>query len=152
MDSSARRQSAPACTAWLDRLASADPSSSLSLILSALGAALGTERLCIHLLERPDTLVCAASLFGLPPPPLASLVAAGLRSGRVAPVGLAAATAEVVVDDNVRASAAWAPFRDLAGSRDQQLRWAVPVLGPRRADRRDHRVPARYRPPAAGRA
>src|SRR5580693_6466938 len=33
------------------RLVSADPSSSLSLILSALGAALGTERLCIHLVE-----------------------------------------------------------------------------------------------------
>ena len=34
------------------RLVSADPSSSLSLILSALGAALGSERLCIHLADR----------------------------------------------------------------------------------------------------
>ncbi len=47
-----------------DRLVSAEPSSSLSLILSALGAALGSEQLCIHLLDG-DTLVCAASL-GLP--------------------------------------------------------------------------------------
>ena len=38
------------------RLVSADPSSSLSLILSALGATLGTERLSIHLLERPSSL------------------------------------------------------------------------------------------------
>src|SRR5499433_545888 len=61
VDSSARRQLSR-LHRLADRLASADPSSSLSLILSALGAALGTERLCIHLLDRPDTLVCAASL------------------------------------------------------------------------------------------
>jgi signal transduction histidine kinase/ABC-type multidrug transport system ATPase subunit len=111
-----------------DRLASADPSSSLSLILSALGAALGTERLCIHLLERPDTLVCATSL-GLPPPLLAawSRLSYGPAGG---PVGLAAATAEVIVDDNVRASAAWAPFRDLARAAKVGSSWAVPVLGP----------------------
>ena len=60
VDSSARRQ-LTRLHGLADRLASADPSSSLSLILSALGAALGTERLCIHLLERPDTLACAAS-------------------------------------------------------------------------------------------
>ena len=102
VDSSARRQ-LTRLHGLADRLASADPSSSLSLILSALGAALGTERLCIHLLERPETLVCAASL-GLPP----ALLAAWSRLGygpAGGPVGLAAATAEVVVDDNVRASA-----------------------------------------------
>ena len=44
-----------------DRLVSADPSSSLSLILSALGAALGSERLCIHLVT-DKILYCAASL------------------------------------------------------------------------------------------
>jgi len=111
-----------------DRLASADPSSSLSLILSALGAALGTERLCIHLLERSETLVCAASL-GLPP----ALLAAWSRLGygpAGGPVGLAAATAEVVVDDNVRASASWEPFRDLARAAKVRSSWAVPVLGP----------------------
>ena len=53
VDSSARRQ-LTRLHGLADRLVSADPSSSLSLILSALGAALGTERLCIHLLERPD--------------------------------------------------------------------------------------------------
>src|ERR1700735_2263201 len=39
----------------------ADPSSSLSLILSALGAALSSERLCIHLVS-DRSLFCAASL------------------------------------------------------------------------------------------
>ena len=127
VDSSARRQ-LTRLHGLADRLASADPSSSLSLILSALGAALGTERLCIHLLERPDTLVCAASL-GLPP----TLLAAWARLGygpAGGPVGLAAATSEVVVDDNVRASATWAPFRDLAEAAKVKSSWAVPVLGP----------------------
>jgi GAF domain-containing protein len=37
----------------------------------------------------------------------------------------------VVVDDNVRASAAaWAPFRDLARAAKVGSSWAVPVLGP----------------------
>ena len=79
VDSSARRQ-LTRLHGLADRLASADPSSSLSLILSALGAALGTERLCIHLLERPETLVCAASL-GLPPALLAAWSRLALRPG-----------------------------------------------------------------------
>jgi ABC-type sugar transport system ATPase subunit len=52
VDASARRQ-LTRLHGLTDRLVSADPSSSLSLILSALGAALGSERLCIHLLEGP---------------------------------------------------------------------------------------------------
>src|ERR1700728_1988779 len=49
-DSSARRQLSR-LHGLADRLASADPSSSLALILSALGGALGTDRVCIHLVE-----------------------------------------------------------------------------------------------------
>ena len=49
VDASARRQ-LTRLHGLADRLVSADPSSSLALILSALGAALGSERLCIHLL------------------------------------------------------------------------------------------------------
>ena len=147
LDSSARRQ-LTRLHGLADRLASADPSSSLSLILSALGAALGTERLCIHLLERSDTLVCAASL-GLQPPLLAawSRLGYGPAGG---PVGLAAATAEVVVDDNVRASAAWAPFRLLAREAEDQQLLGGAGAGAERADRRDHRVPARCRPARSG--
>src|ERR1700753_4325845 len=68
VDSSARRP--PTRLHRLaDRLVSADPSSSLSLIMSALGAALNAERLCIHLVSDPgsgpdpdQSLVCAATL------------------------------------------------------------------------------------------
>ena len=64
VDSSARRQ-LTRLHGLTDSLVSADPSSSLSLILSALGAALGSERLCIHLRDE-KALICAASL-GLQP-------------------------------------------------------------------------------------
>ena len=50
VDSSARRQ-LTRLHGLTGRLVSSDPSSSLSLILSALGAALGSERLCIHLVD-----------------------------------------------------------------------------------------------------
>ena len=63
VDSSARRQ-LTRLHGLTGRLVSSDPSSSLSLILSALGAAIGSERLAIHLLE-DGQLVRAASL-GMP--------------------------------------------------------------------------------------
>ena len=97
VDSSARRQ-LTRLHGLADRLVSAEPSSSLSLILSALGAALGSERLCIHLLSG-DALVCAASL-GLPDALLGawSRLPFGPAGGRS---GVAAATEQPVVD-NVR--------------------------------------------------
>ncbi len=126
VDSSARRQLSR-LHGLADRLTSADPSSSLSLILSALGAALGSGRLCIHLLAG-DSLVCAASL-GLPDALLSALarVPCGQAGG---PVGVAAATAAPVVD-SVRVGAAWAPpLRDLARAAKVASSWSVPVMGP----------------------
>ena len=117
VDSSARRQLIR-LHGLTGRLVSADPSSSLTLILSALGAALGSERLCIHLLE-DASLVCAASL-GLP--------AAAARLVRLpcgpagGPVGLAAAGQAPVIEENVRAGTTWGPFTELARS----ARWPVP--------------------------
>ena len=68
VDSTARRQ-LTRLHGLADRLVSADASSSLSLIMSALGAALSAERLCIHLVSDPgsdagpdQSLVCAATL------------------------------------------------------------------------------------------
>ena len=125
VDSSARRQ-LTRLHGLADRLVSADPSSSLPLILSALGAALGSERLCIHLLAG-DALVCAASL-GVPDALLSawSRLPIGPEGG---PAGLAAASEQPVVD-NVRAGATWAPFSDLARAAKVASSWSVPVLGP----------------------
>ena len=125
VDSSARRQ-LTRLHGLADRLVSAEPSSSLSLILSALGAALGSDQLCIHLLAG-DTLICAASL-GLPDALLSawSRLPCGPGGG---PPGLAAATEQPVVD-NVRTGAAWAPFSDLARAAKVASSWSVPVMGP----------------------
>jgi signal transduction histidine kinase/ABC-type multidrug transport system ATPase subunit len=125
VDTSARRQ-LTRLHGLTDRLISADPSSSLSLILSALGSALNTERLCIHLANPSDlSLHCAASL--------------GFVSGELepwarlpfgpagGPVGMAAAEGRPVVADNVRA---WRTFRELAKSTTVASSWSVPVQGP----------------------
>jgi signal transduction histidine kinase/ABC-type multidrug transport system ATPase subunit len=126
VDSSARHQ-LTRLHGLTDRLVSADPSSSLPLILSALGQALGSERLCIHLVS-DRTLLCAASL--------------GFTQGQLdpwarlpfgpagGPAGMAAADERPIVADNVRTGPAWQNFRDLARSTKVAGSWSVPVLGP----------------------
>ncbi len=143
VDSSARRQ-LTRLHGLADRLVSADASSSLSLIMSALGAALGTEQLSIHLVSEqgepggplspdhplgPDqALVCAASL-GFTPGQLAdwAQLPFGLPGG---PVGLAATTQKPVIEADVRSSAAWTGFRSLAELTGVGSSWSVPVVGP----------------------
>jgi ABC-type multidrug transport system ATPase subunit/signal transduction histidine kinase len=110
------------------RLVSSDPSSSLSLILSALGAALGSERLAIHLVE-DGGLVRAASL-GMPEPLLEAWarLPVGAAGG---PVGLAAERQQPVIEENLRASGgSWQVFGDLARPAKVASSWSVPVLGP----------------------
>jgi signal transduction histidine kinase/ABC-type multidrug transport system ATPase subunit len=126
VDSSARRQ-LTRLHGLADRLVSADPSSSLSLILSALGAALGSERLCMHL-AGGDSLVCAASL-GLPPAlqDAWARLPAGPDGG---PAGLAAASQAPVIEESARAGLGWAQFGDLAATAKVAASWSVPVLGP----------------------
>jgi signal transduction histidine kinase/ABC-type multidrug transport system ATPase subunit len=126
MDASARRQ-LTRLHGLTDRLVSADPSSSLALILSALGAALGSERLCIHLLAQ-SRLVCAASL-GLAPPLLSawSELPLGPAGG---PVGLAATAQCPIVEEDVQVGAAWTAFAEEARSAKVASSWSVPVLGP----------------------
>ena len=126
VDSSARRQ-LTRLHGLTDSLVSADPSSSLSLILSALGAALGSERLCIHLRDE-KALICAASL-GLQPDLLSawSRLPYGPAGG---PVGLAAAAEKPVIEESARTGHAWAPFSRLAGAAKVASSWSVPVLGP----------------------
>jgi signal transduction histidine kinase/ABC-type multidrug transport system ATPase subunit len=126
IDSSARRQ-LTRLHGLTDRLVSADPGSSLSLILSALGSALSSERLSIHLVS-DRTLVCAASL-GFTPGELAPWDRLPFGPGG-GPVGLAAADERPVIADNVRVGAAWRSFRDLAKTVNVASSWSVPVLGP----------------------
>jgi signal transduction histidine kinase/ABC-type branched-subunit amino acid transport system ATPase component/DNA-binding transcriptional regulator YdaS (Cro superfamily) len=125
-DSSARSQ-LTRLHGLTDRLVSADPSSSLSMILSALGAALGSERLCIHLVAGDD-LACAASL-GLSQPLLSawSRLPVGPAGG---PAGLVAASGQPVIEEDVRFAASWAAFAALARSAKVASSWSVPVPGP----------------------
>jgi len=110
------------------RLVSSDPSSSLSLILSALGAALGSERLAIHLVEDGE-LVRAAS-FGMPDTLLDAWarLPVGAAGG---PVGLAAERQVPVIEDNLRTDGgSWQAFGNLARPAKVASSWSVPVLGP----------------------
>jgi signal transduction histidine kinase/ABC-type multidrug transport system ATPase subunit len=122
IDSSARRQ-LTRLHGLTGRLVAADPSSSLSLILSALSAALGAERLCIHLAAGQE-LVCAASL-GLPDALLKQW--ARLPFGPAGgPAGQSAVTARAVIAPD--APADWGPFSDLAATAGVASSWSVPVL------------------------
>jgi signal transduction histidine kinase/ABC-type multidrug transport system ATPase subunit len=123
LDSSPRRQ-LTRLHGLTGRLVAEDPSSSLSLILSALGAALGFERLCIHLAAGRE-LACEASL-GLPDALLNgwARLPMGPSGG---PAGLAAATERPVITEN--AVADWGPFRGLAAATGVASSWSVPVLG-----------------------
>jgi signal transduction histidine kinase len=126
LDSSARRQ-LTRLHGLAGRLVSADPSSSLSLILSALGAALSSERLCIHL-AADDELICAAAV-GLPEPLLQAW--SRLPAGRLGgPPGLAAVTARPVIVQDTEATQAWHPFTELAAAAGIASSWSVPVLAP----------------------
>jgi ABC-type multidrug transport system ATPase subunit/signal transduction histidine kinase len=126
IDSSARRQ-LTRLHGLTDRLVSADPSSSLSLILSALGAALGSERLSIHLVS-DRALFCAASL-GFAPGELDAWAKLPFGPGG-GPVGRAAADERPVIADNVRGGSAWRSLRDLSKRVNVASSWSVPVLGP----------------------
>jgi signal transduction histidine kinase/predicted ATPase len=127
VDSSARRQ-LTRLHGLAGRLVAADPSSSLSLILSALGAALGSERLAIHLPE-DGALVRAASL-GMPEALLAAWerLPFGAAGG---PVGLAAVRQVPVIEENLRTGGgSWQVFGNLARPAKVASSWSVPVLGP----------------------
>ena len=127
VDSSARRQ-LTRLHGLTGRLVSSDPSSSLSLILSALGAAIGSERLVIHLLE-DGQLVRAASL-GVP----GSLLDAWARlpvGAHGGPAGLAAERQVPVIEENLRSGGgSWQVFGSLARPAKVASSWSVPVLGP----------------------
>jgi signal transduction histidine kinase/ABC-type multidrug transport system ATPase subunit len=127
VDVSARRQ-LDRLQMLVDRLASADPSSSLTVILSALGAALGADRICVHLLD--DGALQLAGSIGLGPAfqQAWAQLPLGLEGG---PVGLAAADETARVDMDAPSSRAWRLFADLARHAEVGSSWAVPVAGSR---------------------
>ncbi|MGB9184972.1 MAG: ATP-binding cassette domain-containing protein [Solirubrobacteraceae bacterium] len=126
IDSSARGQ-LTRLHGLADRLVSADPSSSLALILSALGAALGTERVCIHIVSG-GSLVCAAAL-GFAPGQIASWsrLQFGVAGG---PAGRAAAHEHRVIEEDLRRSNPWQQFGEMGSSAPIASSWSVPVMGP----------------------
>ncbi|HEX4034626.1 MAG TPA: ATP-binding cassette domain-containing protein [Solirubrobacteraceae bacterium] len=124
-DSSARRQLSR-LHGLTDRLASAEPSSSLPLILSALAGALGAEQLCIHLLD--ESTLYEACEFGLPPELKRAWEELPVGAGG-GPPGLAASAEDTVVDPDVHSSPAWAPWRETAIECGLGSSWSVPVIG-----------------------
>jgi signal transduction histidine kinase len=84
--------------------------------------------LCIHLVSGSE-LACAASL-GVDDPLLSawSRLPFGPAGG---PAGVAAASGEPVIAEDVRSGGSWVPFASLARSARVASSWSVPVLGPR---------------------
>jgi signal transduction histidine kinase/ABC-type multidrug transport system ATPase subunit len=125
VESSARRQ-LERLHGLSDRLATADPASSPMLILSAVGAALGVEQLCIHVVAG-EQLICEAALGFTPEH--ASAFAALPRRGGSAVARAAAGSATVVVED-VRDGNAWAPLAGRLAEAAPACSWSLPVAGP----------------------
>lgn len=108
------------------QLASAAPSSSLSLILSALRAALGTGAVCVH--ERNGPVLQLAGSAGL--------TQALAHAWETLPVGAAggqigrtlSSEREIVVED-IRSSPGWSRFGREARVSGVRSAWTVPLTG-----------------------
>jgi signal transduction histidine kinase/ABC-type branched-subunit amino acid transport system ATPase component len=130
-DSLARRQ-LHRLQSLVDQLADVEPGASLPLIVSAMAAALEQEMLCVHLLEvshDPPVLRRSAAV-GLPEPMLRvnERLSIGAEGGSA---GLAAATAQVVVADDVMVHPSWGRYRDAAAASGIRSAWAAPIVGAR---------------------
>jgi signal transduction histidine kinase/ABC-type branched-subunit amino acid transport system ATPase component len=122
VDSSARHQ-LTRLHGLADRLVSADPASSLSLILSALGSALSVQRLCIHV-ANGGALDCEAALgFTQSEISAWSRLAVGEAGGLA---GRAAERGELVVCDDPSDG----DWPGVAANASIASAWSTPVLGP----------------------
>ncbi|HKH06253.1 MAG TPA: ATP-binding cassette domain-containing protein [Acidimicrobiales bacterium] len=118
----------------VEQLSEVEPAASLPLVVSAMAAALGEERLCVHLLDGsldggpPGAVLRRSAAVALPDELLArnAVLPVG-RAGGI--VGLAAASSATVVTDDVRTDPAWAPLRDAAASAGVLSGWAAPITG-----------------------
>jgi signal transduction histidine kinase/ABC-type multidrug transport system ATPase subunit len=109
-----------------DRLISADPASSMSLILSALGSALAVQRLCIHVADG-GTLACEAAL-GFTEQEIAAWSRLEVGDGG-GPAGRAAVAGELMVADGP-ASDGWPGLSGVSPSPPIAASWSMPVMGP----------------------
>ncbi len=125
IDSSARRQ-LDRLHGLVESLANAEPASTVPLILSALGTALGSNQVALHLAD--GHVLRAAASIGLPAPLEAAwrVLPLGAAGG---PPGLAAARAEVVVEPDVAAAPGWRRWMEPALPARVGSAWSVPVTG-----------------------
>lgn len=132
MDSAARRQ-LQRLRSLVDQLSDVEPAASLSLIMSAMAAALDQEMLCVHLLDHTEggePVLRRSAAVGMPVELLAvnGFLPIGLGG---ACAGLAAETAEVVVVDDLSTHPVPADYRDAAGASGIRSEWAAPIVGSR---------------------
>ena len=110
----------------VDQLASARPNSSLPLVISALGAAIRADQLCIHLLD--DKYLRCVAAAGFPPALLDALTTVPVGPGG-GPMGIAAATGQVVIDEDIDKSTSWADLSGLGRQAGVRSSWSVPLVG-----------------------
>jgi signal transduction histidine kinase len=125
IDTSARRQ-LTRLHGLAGQLMAAGSSSGLSLILSAIGAALRSDRLCIHVLADERRLQCAATL-GLSASERASLEPLPEGDAGGTPRAALAERAVAIAADRRALAERWPAASTLT---DVNAIWSVPVLGP----------------------
>jgi ABC-type multidrug transport system ATPase subunit/signal transduction histidine kinase len=132
-DSTARRQ-LRRLASLVEQLSGVEPAASLPLVVSAMTAAIGQEKLCVHLLDEAPTTQPATPVLrrsaavGLPE--VLSTALAELPVGNAGgPFGRAAANAEVVITEDVRGDPAWDRLRAAAEGAGVLSSWATPIVG-----------------------
>ncbi len=135
-ESTARRQ-LHRLRSLVEQLADVAPSASLPLIVSAMVEALGVEQLCVHLLDPGDHAVAGD---GSRPARLLRSAAVGLSpflsqaveslpvNADGGPPGLAAASGQAVVVEDIRRDRHCARFRSGA-TNEPRSSWSVPIVG-----------------------
>jgi signal transduction histidine kinase/ABC-type multidrug transport system ATPase subunit len=129
----------------VEQISEVEPTASLPLVVSAMAAAIGQEALCVHLLDgaragtaatggtaggraHHDAMLRRSAAVAVPPPLLA--VTDALPLGPTGgPVGLAAASGQVVVSEDVAADPAWVALADAAAAAGIRSSWAAPIIG-----------------------
>jgi signal transduction histidine kinase/ABC-type branched-subunit amino acid transport system ATPase component len=114
----------------VEQLSEVEPAASLPLVVSAMAAAIGQEKLCVHLVdERPGGRVLRRSAAVALPEPLLAVTAELPLGAGGGPVGLAARTGATVVTEDVRTDPVWDPLRPAAAEAGVESSWAAAITG-----------------------